>query len=475
MMNSNDQILVVGGGLTGLMSSIAIKKRFPKRDITLIERTDQLGGMYNSIIYSDDICFDYGMHVIYESCNPEIDDLYREVMPESEWNIYKENRKDIAGLFFNGKLQTFSHYIDLRTLPLSTRKRLIGSLMSNLNSDLAYQPLTAMEFLRSQFGEEITEEFHKPILKMMYGVNPESLDIFATKATAFERVILFDKPIMLDLMGSELLRSRLGFPDQLTLPPLRKNSQAALYPKKFGMHNFIKKLSSYAESHGIKILRETTISDIEINNKKIQNISLESKGQKSSNVPVSHLVWTTGWPALAKLLKVNTTDIHIEQGPEMVFVNLIFDRAPRMDDLYYFYCYDNDYASFRITNYSNYCPASCDGNKFPICVELWPSKIGKKKSELDELNFIQIAIDELKRFGVIDNDYQLLFSAVEKEVGEFPMPTINNTSALHTIRNRVNDIEIQNMSISGIMAEDGLFFIPDILNDAFSKLNRINI
>ena len=48
--------------------------------------------------------FDHGMHLIYESCNPDVDDLYREVMDEQDWHIYAKNEKDIAGLFFWGRL-----------------------------------------------------------------------------------------------------------------------------------------------------------------------------------------------------------------------------------------------------------------------------------------------------------------------------------------------------------------------------------
>ena len=240
-------VVVVGGGLTGLMSALKLRQKYPDGRILIIEKSEQIGGKYGSLKYPGGVRFDNGMHVIYESCNPEVDSLYREVMPESEWNIYENNEKDIAGLFFNGHLQNYSHYVDLRTFSSDARAGFIGSLFENLKDNREANRSSAMDFLRSQFGGEVVETVHRPLLKMMYGVDPECLDVFATKVTALERVILFDPETMLDLMKSGNLRSRLAFPDQLNLPPIRENTQKALYPKRFGMETFIEKFRNYLE------------------------------------------------------------------------------------------------------------------------------------------------------------------------------------------------------------------------------------
>ncbi len=468
---NNDCVLIAGGGLTGLMCALKIRRLHPGKRIVLLERSNQLGGLYGSRLYSDNIRFDNGMHVIYESCNPEIDDLYREIMPEEEWNIYEGNEKDIAGLFYRGRLQNYSHYVDLRSFPSEVRKSFIGSLVQNLEASQVAGAKSAMDFLRKQFGEEVVEAVHRPILEMMYGVNPESLDVFATKASALERVTLFDPATMLDLMKSPMLRSRLAFPDQLNLPPLRENNQKALYPKKFGMSHFIDKLRDHLESMDVEILTETDISQIHQNEGRIERVTLSNKNQESRTLHVGRMLWTAGWSSLAKELGVSISDLTFQRGPEMVFMNLIFDRPLAMDRLYYFYCYDEGFASFRVTNYANYCPSAAKDGRFPMCVELWPSKIGKRKADMGQEECVQLAINELRRFGVIGLDHNLVFSRMENNVGEFPMPTLHNTKSLQELRARVMKRSIANLSVAGLMAEDGLFFIPDILNDAFAKLH----
>lgn len=468
--DSGDVVVIAGGGLTGLMCALKLKQLHPGSKIVVFDRSAQVGGMYASILYTEGIRFDNGMHVIYESCNPEVDDLYMEIMPETEWNIYENNDKDIAGLFFKGQLQTYSHYVDLRSFSQELKETFVGSLLLNLSARQVDNPKSAMDFLRNQFGEEVVRVVHWPILKMMYGVDPEKLDVFATKATALERVILFDPATMLDLMGSVKLRARLAFPDQLNLPQLRKNTQRALYPKKFGMSHFIDKLQMRLESMGVEILTKTDMSGIHQSEGRINCVTLTSKEWGSRTFNVSRLLWTAGWPSLAKQLGVDLSDLTFQRGPDMIFINLVFDHPLMMERLYYFYCYDEGFASFRVTNYSSYCPAAAKSGYFPVCVEFWPSKIGKKVAELGREECVRLAIDELRRFGVIGLDHKLVFSRVENNVGEFPMPTLNNTAALQVVRTRVAEQKLENLSVAGVMADDGLFFIPDILNDAFSKL-----
>jgi protoporphyrinogen oxidase len=464
-------ILIVGGGLTALMSALKLKKLNPDKEIVVFDKSNQLGGMYGGLTYPDDVCFDYGMHVIYESCNPEIDDLYREVMAEEEWNIYENNDKDIAGLFFKGRLQTYSHYVDLRSFSEVDKKNFISSLLIQLDSANIASPRTAMDYLRNQFGKDLVDFVHKPILKRMYGIDPEDLDLFAIKATALERVILFDTDTMLDLMSSSKLRARLAFPDQLKLPPVRNNTQKALYPKKFGMSHFIEKLRKHIQSMGVQILTETSISKVIQDEGLIDSVSLTNKEWGERIVYVDRMLWTAGWPSLALQLGLNISDLTFHKGLEIVFVNLIFNRPLLMERLYYFYCYDEEFASFRVTNYANYCPDAAKKDWFPIGIELWPSKIGRKAAGIDEDECIRLAVDELKRFGIIGSDHKLMFAKTERNVGEFPMPSIENTKSLRTIRTRVENQKIANLTVAGVMANEGLFFIPDILNDVFPKLH----
>ena len=351
--------------MTGLMTALRLTKLYPDRRIVVFDRSPRLGGMYGSVSYPDGIVFDHGMHVIYESCNADVDDLYREVMGEEDWHIYEGNEKDIAGLWFRGRLQTFSHYMDLRTFPASQRQEFVGDLFLNLEQPPVTAARRAIDFLRGQFGNTIVEQVHEPMLRGLYGTEPGELDVFAVKATALERVILFDTDLMSDLLKSDRIRARIAFPDQLNLPPYRTNSQKALYPRQFGMDHFIDRLRERLESLGVEILPGHRLDGIDRADTGVDSIALRSPADERVELAVDHLIWTIGWPGLAHTLGIDMSDLRSRRGPRIAFVNLMFDRPPAMDRLYYFYCYDPGFAAFRVTNYSNYCPAAAGMGGYP--------------------------------------------------------------------------------------------------------------
>ncbi|MBL0012133.1 MAG: NAD(P)-binding protein [Nitrosomonas sp.] len=465
------KIVIAGAGVTGLMSALRIKQLDPGANIVIFDKADRPGGMYQSFVYPNGRVFDHGMHLIYESCNPDVDDLYREVMDEQDWHIYAKNEKDIAGLFFRGRLQDYSHYVDLRSFSETEKKRFLGDFMFNLEAGSVDSRRSGRQLLLSQFGNEIVEAVHRPLVQSLYGMNIEEADRFVVKETALERVILFSPDTMLDLMQSDKIRSRLGFPDQMNLPPYRTNDQKALYPKRFGMKHFIERLESAVKQRGVEILTNIASLSLHCSDDRVDSISIVGKDGDSRELAISTLLWTIGWPGMAHALGVNMSDVSMSNGPKVVYANLVFDKSPEMGRLYYFYCYDPGFAAFRVTNYTNYCPAaSADG--FPVCVELWPSRLGLEASQLSDEQCLALAMDELRRMGVITDSHKLEFSAIENKGGGFPLPSMANTDGIREIKKRVFDKGINNVEVAGIMAEDDLFFIPDILNHAFSVIEK---
>jgi hypothetical protein len=183
---------------------------------------------------------------------------------------------------------------------------------------------------------------------------------------------------------------------------------------------------------------------------------------------IDEIYWTAGLPSLASALKINLSDLKDDKRTtEAVYVNFLFDKTPNMDKLYYFYCFDKGYRSFRVTNYTNYCPAAADNRGYPVCVEIWAQEADSK----DEDDLIALAKKELKSFGVIDDNVAILFSKAEKLLGGgFPLPSINNISNMKLISERIKQCEIKNIIPTGVLSEKNVFFIKDVLTDAYHKV-----
>jgi protoporphyrinogen oxidase len=471
-MDNGKKTVIVGSGLSALMLARMIQLyRDPDASIVIVERDEVIGGQYGGFDYGPNGYFDIGMHIYYESNIPEIDSLFTDLLPEDEWHILEGNYKDIQGLFYNGKLQTGTPSVDLRSLPEEKWKKYVAEIffaIKNNEENKAQTSLNAYEVLKSHFGNVIADEIFVPILEKLYLTHPENLDELATLFTPLSRVALFDKEIMLDLMRADGIRDRISYPDQLTMPPYRKNEYRGFYPKKFGMFRVLEKLKLLLEDNGVQFVTSSTITNLDIEEKTVKSITISGKNINPAIINVKEIFWTAGLPSLAVALKINLSDlINDKKHTEAMYVNILFDKEPQMEKLYYFYCFDKGYRSFRVTNYSNYCPSAAGERGYPVCVEYWT----QPNDSTTEVHVTSVAITELKSFGIIDESYTVLFSKVEKLGGVgFPLPSIKNIENMKEIGGRINKCAVKNLIPTGVLSGKNVFFLKDILADTYKKV-----
>ena len=468
--------IIVGSGLSGLMLAKMLKKyRNPDADIVIIEREPTIGGQFSSLDYGAFGHFDYGMHIYYESCIPEIDELFTSLLPEAEWHILSGNYKDVAGVFVNGRLQTSCPYVDLRTLPEETRRRIVADLLLAIAKNAgthAGPDASAHAVLTQHFGSVIANEVYAPVLQKLYLNDPSKLHELATKLTAIDRVALFDPAIMLDLMQSPAIRARICYPDQYTLPAYRTNNQRGFYPKQYGIFRVLEKFKRELEADGVEFMTATAITHLAIHDSRVDAVSFKNPATAGTLADVRDVYWTAGLPPLAAALNIDLSDLKNDKREPALYVNLVFDKKPTMGGLYYFYCFDKGYRTFRVTSYVNYCPAACEGRGYPVCVEVWP----ETGDSVDEAEVLGRAVAELKAFGVVDGSHHLQFGKVERvHGGGFPLPTINNLSNIDTVRDRIRGRGVSNLVPMGVLAEKNVFFIKDVLIDAYQKVTESRI
>jgi protoporphyrinogen oxidase len=467
-MNSN--IVISGSGLSSLIIAKLLSKRYPKANIHLIEKENVIGGQFGSVNYGDNQIFDFGMHIYYESCISEIDELFYETLTMNEWNVLEGNLKDAAGLFYNNKLQTLTPYIDLRNFSEEKKNEYLCEIFKNIEINKGKnepENTNAFEIMKHRFGEKICKEIFSPIFYKLYRTNLENLDGIATRLTTINRLALFSEDLMLDFNKSDLIRERLCFPNQYTMPNYRNSNQRGFYPKKFGMFAVLERIKFDLENKGVKFYLSTSVSDIEIKKNRIHSVYL-TNGYKIENV--ESLLWTAGLPPLANLLKINLTGLNYDkQKSKAYYVNLTFNKNPEMDKLYYFYCFDEGFKTFRVTNYYNYCNDAASRGGFPICVEIWNNE--EDSEDLDSI--INNTLKELKQFGIINCEYEVLFSKAAPVLGAgFPLPSCNNINFMNSIRDKILEENISNLIPMGVYSSPNVFFIKDVLTDSLSKINH---
>ena len=461
--NLKASLVFVGGGVPSLILAFAMTK-FHKLPICIIEKSHEVGGQYKSLVYKNGIVFDQGMHIYYETGITEIDSVLLQIIPDYDWHFLKDNEKDVAGIFYNGKLQTNSPYPDLRDLSQKDKDRFVSSIFENINNININITGNAGELLRNHFGNYLAEEIFKPILQNLYGIHYDDLSSIVFKLTAINRVVLYNEDTTLDLMSSVYLKDRIAYPDQMKLPIKRTNRSRGLYPRKFGFGGVIEILRKKLEERGVIFFTNTEVLGIRTSNNIINSIVIKTEREDEYDLQVATgVVWASDIYSLLRNFNINL-EYKMDFGHKK-FVNLLTKQKPRMGNLYYFYNFDSASKIFRVTNYSEYClRALYDGN-YPICIEYW------SENESNE-DIISSVIIDLVKMGVIDNESEVIFAHVPEYKAIFPKPLVKTVSSIELASSKLLDLEINNLVHIGSYSKPEVFFLHEILKDAFVQVKN---
>jgi len=182
--------IIVGSGISGLLAGLLLSKRGEK--VIIIEKESEVGGLLRSYDYGEHGVFDYGMHNFLETGVFEIDKSILELLPIQEWNILEKDKRDLAGLYFEGKIQFNSPYIDIRHWDPDDLNNLREVFKSTENKSLSH-PKNAEEYGIERFGRKIYENTLKIALEKIYKKSPKDLDVASIHLTPLSRLIITDE------------------------------------------------------------------------------------------------------------------------------------------------------------------------------------------------------------------------------------------------------------------------------------------
>ena len=461
-MNKN-KFIIVGSGIAGLVSALLIKKRLQSSEVTVIEKSNKLGGLLNSQFYKNGLIFDHGMHNTNETLIPELDEILWSILG-SNWNILSGVNRDLAGCYFNSKTQINSVYPDLREV-LNDYKYCFNEIIKNYESWDQKPEKNAFDILEKKFGKEIAKFHISPILEKTFFRKSTELHPVALSILPLDRIILNGQNEMHNIVKFDGLRSRLAFEEQRNMPLIFSSGKKSLYPKTIGSFRIIDSIYKKLISQGVKFYRNTYIEDLKIKANKITEISINSNGVRDKISNISFLNWTVGLPQLGNLLKIDFSNIPFEKGLFIYAVHLILKSKPYMKDLHYLHCYDQKMRCFRINNYINYTNLPENYLGYPLSMELIFDSV-------TEPNIVkELAISELKEMRIVDQSESINFVDVKRLPSSIPLPSLNNINSLNKIRNKISDkFSIKNLLLAGILSKPNLFFQRDVLPDMYNTI-----
>jgi protoporphyrinogen oxidase len=465
---SRGPIVIIGGGLAALMTAHFLRLRGESGEILVVERAAEVGGLLRAVDGGEWGLFDQGMHTFTSALIPELDEVVFGMLPHDEWVWLRDEVRDISGVVFEGRLQKESHYPDLRLLPSPLRERAVADFFLSLDARVPEGPPADMEeYARRRFGPVIAREVVSPILEKLYGRPARLIDPAVAVLLPLDRVTLFDEPTFRALMENDLLRARIAYPEQRRLPLRYASGRYSVYPKAFGAWRLVDAVVKKLQAAGVRILTRTELSGLERAGSRISRISLRGPGGVTTVDEPADVYWTAGVTALAKALGLPSGAAPFEAPKIPAVVNLLIDHPPRLDDLYYFWGFDPNFRSFRVTNFTSYSPGAPRRGGWPIALEFF---LGPEEPR-DEAALVALALRELGALGAVDERTRVLFHAGHALPVGFPILSLANRRTLEATRGEILEQDLRNLAITGIQSEWGVVFQPDVLAHAWRTVH----
>jgi protoporphyrinogen oxidase len=469
-MNQSRSNVVVGAGLNGLVLARLMQQR-STTPVVLLDSAPGTGGLFQSSSYPGYGLYDHGVHIFQDTGVEEVENIIRSSLGHDDWQDLGGFRREIAGLFFNGRLQTNTAFLDLRYH--KDRNALFGGVLESLNQNSLTDPteLSFSKIITEKFGAPILRTVIGPIVEGIYGRPADQLQKLAATLTPFHRVVFFDEKNMPDLMLSESIRARLGYPEQKNLPSKYSSGLGSYYPKKFGLQKVVDNLTAQILASGGEIRLNAKISNIDLASQRVETIAFEQHGTLHRLENIDQCMWTAALPSLFFALGGGKAgSIENDMAPQTWILNLALSQKPTMADLYFLYSYLENGNAFRISNPLNYseCFGETDVKYFPLCVEaVFPAD-----NKMSTADMKKKLIGELDQMGICSKD-AVVFSDLRRLSAGFPMPTLKNAKGIAKMRDFISEKNCKNIFPVGIQSEPDLFYYRDILRYSYQKIIEV--
>ncbi len=453
--------LIVGGGLAGIIAAKAIKSNNPEAQITIIEKSKELGGLLKGKFYQEEsLYFDFGTHIFQETGIAEIDNWLLKSVPSDELIHFDIGFGDISGSIFNGAVQQNSHFPDIRLLP--DYKILHADITSHLKSssfDTEIDRLKPVnDFGRRRFGVKYFSLVLKPILEQMYKANVEDLATFALLLPGLTRVIMDDLPEWTRDSENENYRNLISVPDQRKLPAKYRHRRRSFYSKSNGSRDFINGLEQRLSSEGVSIQTSSSISKIDLEKGILESEMLNGE---IYSYDYDNIIFATGAIGASHLLGVDLAPFNFDRPLPHSIVNIQLQNSSE-SDLCYLYSLDNEFDFYRLTNYKAITGREDDKR---ITIEV----LGKEKLEAGDVKLI---LSKLREIEFISTDHYDFVDIMNLGYG-FPSPTVRNMHALSSLADHISKLLPSNAILGGVGSSSGLFFQNEIVVDMYNKVKSL--
>jgi hypothetical protein len=345
MKQTNCNILIVGGGITGL----SLASFLGEDDYLIVEKDSEVGGYCKTTIRNEFV-WDYSGHFFHFN-NQEIKDY---VLENIECDVVTVNKK--SHIYYKDRYIDFPFQNNIHQLPTDEFVECLYDLYNKGNDEIN----SFTDFVKSTLGQSICDKFIIPYNQKLYACDLNKLDYDAMGR-------FFPKPT--------------NFNDLLL--QLKNNNKTESYNDTFiyptgGSVEFVKSL--------LKRVNEDNI----LLNTKIIGIDLENKIAQTNNgyIKFNKLVNTMPFDTFMGLTGEKIDNL---SSNKVVVFNLGFDRQTGIDSNWIYF--PGNEIFYRVGFYNNIFKT----NKMSLYVEIGM----EKNQEVDEQALLTKVLEDLEESGII--------------------------------------------------------------------------
>lgn len=436
--------LVVGGGIAGLLATYILADA--GREVTLLERGPELGGLLRSRLLPTGHFVDFGTHFMADTGIRELDDVLGRALPPVARHSLSPLR---AGTFSFGRLNTDSPCLDIRGLGRSIEAQIVAEMLSS--EDEARIPENLAEHVEDLFGTMARQNLFEPIFEKLCGAPCSQLAPNAMRMFSLERVVALTPEAARRLKTTPHGDRRFGFHSA----DERKNAAVAYYPTVGGIGRLTDGLAQLATAAGARMATGTFVTEI----LRQPDGRLSVTCSNGMTRTVDELVWSAPLPHLLRLLGERPTGL--PQFRSALIEHFVFDK-PYISGLHYFHSYDPGVSPFRVTLYDNVTSPTNGGHVCTVETLRVPTE------HIDPSEHLDTTQQHLVQMGIIAPGASRIYAESHLEQAAFPVPTTSLQQQVAAQRLRVAQLLPECKLIGRATGRD--FFMSDVLRETWQTM-----